>query len=271
MASIRSWTWGRRVARHLLRGSGAKTRCCNISCVRSSVSKSVWSEIGTPQSRCMASSVVIGNSSIELADSDENSGVCLINDRHKYQSWPSEEHAAFAFARLATPGHTTIGPDEFISVLKRMQLDYNLGDHELRRVFDSLDANGDGHLCIEEFKSARGEHPFTKTLVETLSGSCPLYSADQFPDINFDCRMSTAEYYKAPLEDGFFGENIEMRKKLDYTYHNNYTRERQFFQDALIKNNLLVGSGSEKPWYVMTCGPMVGRFVSLLRVYELIA
>ena len=185
------------------------------------------------------------------------SSICHIHDRHKYLTWPSEEHAAFAFARLATPGHTTIGPEEFISVLKKLHLDYNLGERELRRVFDAMDANGDGRLSIDEFKMGRGEHPFTKTLVEMLSGACHLYSAERFRNEKFDCRLSTAEFYGVPLENGFCGENVGIRKTLDYDYHCNYTKERQLFQDALIKSNLLVGSGSDAPWYVLTCGPMV--------------
>ena len=62
--------------------------------------------------------------------------LCNLAERYKYQSLPSEEHASFAFAQLARPGHNSIDKDEFISTLKRMQLDFNLGDCELRRVFD---------------------------------------------------------------------------------------------------------------------------------------
>jgi hypothetical protein len=151
-----------------------------------------------------------------------------------------------------------------------MELDYNLGDAELRRVFDAMDTNGDGRMSIDEFKTGRGEHPFTKTLVETLSGACRLYSADLFRNENFDHDKSTAEFYGVPLEQGFFGENVGIRKSLDYTYHNNYSEERQLFQDALIKSNLLVGSGSSDPWYVLTCGPMVssGSCCKLFESYK---
>lgn len=186
----------------------------------------------------------------------DDNGLGLISERHQHK-WPSEEHASFAFAQLASPGHTSIGPEEFASVLKRMKLDFNLGDHELRRVFDSLDANGDGSLSLEEFQSGRGDHPLVKTLVETLSGARKLFAADEFPDPEFDGSMSTAEFYSAPMDSGFVGENVAIRKMLDYSYHNNYTEKRQHFQDSLIKSNVLLdGSESEKPWYVLTCGPM---------------
>eukprot|EP00956_Cyclotella_meneghiniana_P026756 scaffold58624_cov81-Cyclotella_meneghiniana.AAC.1 len=138
-----------------------------------------------------------------------------------------------------------------------MQLDYNLGDKELRRVFDAMDTNGDGRMSLDEFRMGRSEHPFTRTLVETLSGASSLYSPSSvLNDCNFDISKSTAEFYQAPLKDGFHGEHVEIRKILDYNYHDNYTKERQLFQDALIRSNLLVGKGSEDPWYVLTCGPM---------------
>ena len=178
------------------------------------------------------------------------------------QSWPSEEHASFehasfAFGQLASPGRTTIGSRQFISVLKQMQLDFNLSEHELRRVFDALDANNDGELSLDEFKSGRGTHPFARTLVGALSGSCSLFATDHFPDPNFDCGVSTAEFYSAPLGNGFHGDNKVIREALDYSYHNNYTTERQHFQDATIRSNVLLdGSRSERPWYVLTCGPM---------------
>ena len=75
--------------------------------------------------------------------------MCLVDERYKYKPWPSEDHAAFAFACLASAGRADIGPTEFVRVLRRMQLDFQMGDRELRRVFDSLDANGDGRLTLE--------------------------------------------------------------------------------------------------------------------------
>lgn len=184
--------------------------------------------------------------------------VCLLGHQYKCTSWPSEEHAAFSFARLASPGQKSIDKSEFTSALKHMQLDFNLSDHELDRVFNSLDANNDGRLSLDEFKSGRTESPFMKALVESLSGSRSLTDAgDNFPHPEFDWNVSTSEFYSAPLESGFHGGNIYVRKRLDYSYHSNYTEDRQHFQDELIKSNVLLeGAASERPWYVLTSGPM---------------
>ena len=87
--------------------------------------------------------------------------------------------------------------------------------------------------------------------METLCCSPPLpliTADDHFPDPEFDCRVSTAEFYSAPLESGVVVANIAIRKSLDSCYHGNYTKKRQYFQDALIKSNVLLnGSGSDKP------------------------
>lgn len=64
----------------------------------------------------------------------------------------------------------------------------------------------------------------------------------------------------------FFGKYQELRASLDYTYHQNYTKERQLFQDEIIKKysssivwdaDGFIGSIPEKPWCVFTAGAMV--------------
>lgn len=216
--------------------------------------------------RHISSSVISSQHSSSSAGNGAGD-VCLLGERYKYPSClPSEEHAAFAFARLASPGHTTINREQFLDVLKRMKLDFNLSPANLGRVFDSLDKNGDGRLSLEEFKDGRTSSAFAKALVQTLSGAgrtaadetekCEV-GGTQFPDPNFDWTMSTAEFYRAPVDDGFVGKNVSIRKALDYDYHTNYTPCRQHFQDELIRNNVLLdGSGTERPWLVFTCGNM---------------
>ena len=116
----------------------------------------------------------------------------------------------------------------------------------------------------QEFKTGRGDHPLTQSLIEQLSGACPLSAAPgRFPGADFDGSVSTAEFYRAPLESGFAGEHPNIRRTLDHQYHGNYTAERQRFQDALIRSNVILdGASSDRPWYVLTCGPMVSSFLA---------
>ncbi len=105
----------------------------------------------------------------------------------------------------------------------------------------------------------RQSYPFSAALVDLLNRSgSTLLASDCFPDSEYNLDASTAEFYSRPLDNGFVGHNVSIRKLLDYGYHNNYTNERQEFQDALIERNVMTGDGSrsDKPWYVLTSGPM---------------
>jgi hypothetical protein len=64
----------------------------------------------------------------------------------------------------------------------------------------------------------------------------------------------------------FFGKYSHIRKTLDYSYHNNYTFERQKLQDAIISDMLdaaiildvdgKIGTVPTEPWIVFTAGAM---------------
>lgn len=86
----------------------------------------------------------------------------------------------------------------------------------------------------------------------------------------FDYTMTTEENYQ---EAGscFYGPYAHLRKALDYSYHKNYTRERQMLQDSIINETLnkaqLIDSKSgevcttpTEPFLVFTAGAMgVGK------------
>ena len=88
--------------------------------------------------------------------------------------------------------------NEFISTLKDMRLDFNLGNNELERVFNSLDENGDGLLSLDEFRRGGVDHPFTKSVMEALRGEDALHVKQakdaHFPEKDFDWTLSTAEF-----------------------------------------------------------------------------
>lgn len=52
----------------------------------------------------------------------------------------------------------------------------------------------------------------------------------------FDYSMSTNDNYKNPDLTEFKGDFAAIRATLDYTYHVNYTPERQRWQDSVIKS-----------------------------------
>ena len=54
----------------------------------------------------------------------------------------------------------------------------------------------------------------------------------------------------------FTGSFAASRRALDYTWHANYTAERQAVQDAIIKDMLAGGRVSKRPWLAHTAGAM---------------
>ena len=76
---------------------------------------------------------------------------------------------------------------------------------------------------------------------------------------------STEENYCSNDKE-FYGPHAKIRAQLDYNYHRNYTKERQHFQDKIIKlysgsiiwdSNGYIGTRPTKPWCVFTAGAMV--------------
>lgn len=93
----------------------------------------------------------------------------------------------------------------------------------------------------------------------------------------FRVLLSTEENYKVD-DRKFYGQFAHIRKMLDYTYHSNYTFERQIFQDSII-NELLHETivkdphGGEcstptEPWIVFTAGAMGAGKVSTWSIYD---
>ncbi|CAM9995348.1 unnamed protein product [Pylaiella littoralis] len=89
--------------------------------------------------------------------------------------------------------------------------------------------------------------------------------------LDFDYCRSTAENYRcngsgraaAAAAGGGGGDSCNdvsqyqaVRATRDQEYHGTYTRERQLFQDALVKNVVGASSRKEHPWIVFTAGAM---------------
>lgn len=95
-----------------------------------------------------------------------------------------------------------------------------------------------------------------------------------FPTVNFNVELSTEQnygYFGSGNKLQFYGEFIDLRQRLDYSFHSNYAKERQLFQDDIIIRTLedpiitdLHGNTCarpEYPWLVFTAGAMgAGEF-----------
>eukprot|EP00581_Thalassiosira_minuscula_P006305 CAMPEP_0183746956 /NCGR_PEP_ID=MMETSP0737-20130205/67020_1 /TAXON_ID=385413 /ORGANISM="Thalassiosira miniscula, Strain CCMP1093" /LENGTH=406 /DNA_ID=CAMNT_0025982663 /DNA_START=266 /DNA_END=1486 /DNA_ORIENTATION=- len=107
-------------------------------------------------------------------------------------------------------------------------------------------------------------------LPESYNGrnSLFLFSSQQPIPAKYSLSKSTQGNYAA--EDGvkdFYGPFQEIRSRLDYNYHGNYSKERQLFQDKIVEKQLdgttIVDRNSGRvcktptePWIVFTAGVM---------------
>jgi len=66
---------------------------------------------------------------------------------------------------------------------------------------------------------------------------------------------STENLYKNINTNEFVGQYQSYRRKMDYSYFNNYTIERQIMQDGIISKYLLpINKKKKRPWILFTCG-----------------
>jgi hypothetical protein len=54
----------------------------------------------------------------------------------------------------------------------------------------------------------------------------------------------------------FVGKYAHLRESRDYSYHTNYTPERQLWQDRAVDSVVARTNAQAQPWIVFTCGPM---------------
>jgi predicted kinase len=77
----------------------------------------------------------------------------------------------------------------------------------------------------------------------------------------FSTLVSTEQHNGVANTDEFFGPYAHLRQRLDYTYHTNYRKERQWLHDAIIEDMLEVEDDEagciipSEPWLIYTVGP----------------
>lgn len=157
---------------------------------------------------------------------------------------------------------------QFQSVAELLQL--SVRGKELERIWEKLTGRPDGCICYQDFREAvQDKKRETNVILCTLIASLRAMHTFGFkiPD-NYDYRKSTNDNYRS---DGleFYGDFAEIRQGLDYSYHVNYTRARQDWQDHAIRTVITRTQPQPTPWLVYTCGPMgVGKGYTLAWMSE---
>lgn len=96
---------------------------------------------------------------------------------------------------------------------------------------------------------------------------------DEVSRFKYDWSLSTEENYRSDADCQLYGNYAAIRKTLDYSYHSNYTKERQLLQDTIIDHLLNIANANivdpkfgemcstpSHPWIAFTAGCMgVGK------------
>mmetsp|Transcript_36464 Transcript_36464/g.65554 ORF Transcript_36464/g.65554 Transcript_36464/m.65554 type:complete len:657 (+) Transcript_36464:36-2006(+) len=149
-------------------------------------------------------------------------------------------------------------------IAERLKLK-DLSEAEMRRIMEKMTGSRDGAIGYQEFRKAvNDEDNSDSVILRTLIKSLREQHTFGFKiSDKYDYRKSTNDNYRA---DGlkFYGEFAEIRQGLDYSYHVNYTKERQEWQDHAIRTVITRTQPQTAPWLVYTCGPMgVGKGFTL--------
>mmetsp|Transcript_40435 Transcript_40435/g.93878 ORF Transcript_40435/g.93878 Transcript_40435/m.93878 type:complete len:646 (-) Transcript_40435:89-2026(-) len=181
--------------------------------------------------------------------------------RHFYQ-----EAVIFSKGQSHVAAH---GPYEYDMKLEHLQalagrLEFNdLKEGELSRMFEAIPRSPDGFVTMKEFATAVAYGPASHSLQSLVKKLRLGYDSGFVPPDDYDFSKPTSENYRSNQLD-FYGPFAKFRELCDYSYHVNYTRTRQYWQDEAIKSMISRAVEQPAPWLVYTCGPMgVGKGYTL--------
>jgi hypothetical protein len=157
---------------------------------------------------------------------------------------------------------------DFVHVCTK-ELDLDLSEAEVSRLFRRLDEEKTGVMNFDQFRRAVRQSSFLKTIASNYHTPIEYVVPADFDYMRATCEQYRHPSYQAPngqrsttglycaAEHGdLYGRWISFRQRLDYTHHVNYCRERQLWQDQLISNVVVRTTRQQRPWLVFTCGAM---------------
>ena len=166
-----------------------------------------------------------------------------------------------------------LSEEEIVTVLVE---GFDFQTPEARRVFTNLDVNNEGWITFEQFTKLVRRSKHLRTIVgSTMVDKDGFKLTDDYP-----FNTSTNEAHKHPAfrpsprgtkgvyslnqHGPLVGDYVDVRKMMDYSWHTNFTEERQLWQDQVVKavtgGHVAVSevsdTGAERPWLIFTCGAM---------------
>jgi hypothetical protein len=170
-----------------------------------------------------------------------------------------------AFAIIDTDGNGQLGEDEFVLACQQMGF---VDESGARRLFAWSDADKTGYLSLAQFRRAVRRRKMFQAIVSDLTKEEFIVSAD------YDCTKSTSDKYQhhtyrlgenhepkqkeydEKMHGKLVGDYVQIRQKLDFSWHKNFTEERQLWQDRLVRGISQTQEPEYSPWLVFTCGAM---------------
>jgi len=146
----------------------------------------------------------------------------------------------------------TISKAQFVDLCVSA-LELGLSEVEVERVWRHMDEKETGQVGEEEFCDAVRNWRFLRKIAAICGGGV----AVPFPvSPQYDYTQSTEVNHSNSCADDFVGEFVRERRALDKAYHSNYSRERQLWQDEVVKRVSVRIEPQAQPWVVYTCGAM---------------
>lgn len=138
------------------------------------------------------------------------------------------------------------------------QLNLNLSQIELERIFCCMDPERKGKIGYGEFIAAIRQSPFLRSVVTAYTSKATSFTISS----SYDYTKDTCANYAHPQPTDkihFFGKYVAIRQHLESfqsRYNFVFTKERQLLQDELVSRVALRSTRQVRPWLVYTCGPM---------------
>jgi len=166
----------------------------------------------------------------------------------KRSSSQNDDPAEEVFKQITNNGNT-LTQEQFVKALSILKL--NLSIQEAQRLFlQHCDRNGLGLVDLHTFCRAVRDNIFLSRIVSSFAHQTnfPISSTYNYakttaltythPSYTIQNKYDTnnTKKYDVNQHGSLTGDFIDVRKTLDYSWHPNYTLERQKWQDVVVKD-----------------------------------